>query len=61
MVVTKSVSKNKDYIKKYSQLLGSLNISFTSIEMYILAFVHRSVVNEQPEFTPQHNERLEFL
>jgi ribonuclease-3 len=26
-----------------------------------LAFIHRSVVNERPDFAPEHNERLEFL
>lgn len=31
------------------------------IELYILAFIHRSIVNERNDFAPQHNERLEFL
>jgi ribonuclease-3 len=26
-----------------------------------LAFIHRSIVNERPDFAPKHNERIEFL
>lgn len=28
---------------------------------YVLAFIHRSIVNERPDKAPEHNERLEFL
>jgi len=31
------------------------------IKVYILAFIHRSIVNERNDFAPEHNERLEFL
>jgi ribonuclease-3 len=49
------------YIKKFSKLLENLNIKFNNIENYILAFIHRSIVNERPDFAPKHNERIEFL
>ena len=61
MVVVENATKNKKYIDKYSKLLVSLKIDFKKIEGYILAFIHRSVVNERPDFAPEHNERLEFL
>ena len=61
MVITQRATKNKNYIDKYSTLLSDLKIDFKNIEGYILAFIHRSVVNEKPDFAPEHNERLEFL
>jgi ribonuclease-3 len=61
MVMTQKAIKNKNYREKYTAFLESLRIDFTSIEPYILAFIHRSVVNERPDFAPEHNERLEFL
>ncbi len=61
MVVVTNATKNKKYIDKYSSLLSELKIDFNNIEGYILAFIHRSVVNERPDFAPEHNERLEFL
>lgn len=61
MVITKQATKNPNYIEKYSKLANDLKIEFKNIELYILAFIHRSVVNERPDFAPEHNERLEFL
>ncbi len=62
MVITRQVTKNSNYIEKYSEFISSdLKIEFKNIELYILAFIHRSVVNEKPDFAPEHNERLEFL
>ena len=61
MVVTRQATKNPNYIEKYSKFISDLKIDFKNIELYILAFVHRSVVNEKPDFAPEHNERLEFL
>ncbi len=61
MVATQRVTKNTKYKKKYSQFLESLHIDYKKIKYYILAFIHRSIVNEQPDFAPEHNERLEFL
>jgi dsRNA-specific ribonuclease len=61
MVVTKQAIKNQNYIEKYSKFISELKIEFKNIELYILAFIHRSVVNERADFAPEHNERLEFL
>jgi len=61
MVITKQAIKNPKYIEKYSRFIHELKIDFNNIELYILAFIHRSVVNEKPDFAPEHNERLEFL
>ncbi|MDP2396335.1 MAG: ribonuclease III domain-containing protein [bacterium] len=48
-------------MEKFEKLLNNLDIKFNDISHYILAFIHRSVVNEKPDYTPEHNERLEFL
>jgi dsRNA-specific ribonuclease len=62
MVITRQATKNPNYIEKYSTFIANdLKIEFKNIELYILAFIHRSVVNEKPDFAPEHNERLEFL
>ena len=61
MVITTQAIKNPNYIKKYSRLLNNLKINFKNIELYILAFIHKSIVNERPDLAPEHNERLEFL
>lgn len=46
---------------KISVILNELNIKYKDISLYVLAFIHRSIVNERSDFTPEHNERLEFL
>lgn len=46
---------------KISVLLKKLEINFKDPSLYVLAFIHRSIVNERPDFAPEHNERLEFL
>lgn len=61
MVIVQEVTKNEKYREKYKGLLDTLHIDCKNIENYILAFIHRSVVNERPDFAPTHNERLEFL
>jgi dsRNA-specific ribonuclease len=61
MVIRKKAIENELYIEKYSRLLEKLNIKYKNISNYILAFIHRSVVNEKPDLAPEHNERLEFL
>jgi dsRNA-specific ribonuclease len=60
-MITIKATKNEIYIKKFSKFLDSLDIEFKNIEDYILAFIHRSIVNERPDFAPKHNERIEFL
>ena len=47
--------------EKFWEFLHKLNIDFKDISIYVLAFIHRSIVNERPDFAPEHNERLEFL
>lgn len=47
--------------KKVHELLQKLSIEEKDISLYILAFIHRSIVNERNEYAPEHNERLEFL
>ncbi|MDD3793559.1 MAG: ribonuclease III [Candidatus Gracilibacteria bacterium] len=61
MVITKKAVENQIYIDKIGNLILSLDIDFKDISNYILAFIHRSIVNEKPDFAPEHNERLEFL
>lgn len=41
-------------------LQKSLNLKFKNIELYELAFVHRSYLNENKD-KKEHNERIEFL
>ncbi len=38
-----------------------LRYSFSDLSLFILAFTHRSFVNENRKITEEHNERLEFL
>lgn len=40
---------------------NSLNLRFNNLELLKQALVHRSYLNEHPEFPLGHNERLEFL
>lgn len=61
MVITKKAIENEIYKEKVSWILTKLNIPVQDISLYILAFIHRSLVNERNDFAPEHNERLEFL
>jgi len=61
MVIAKKAIENQIYIDKIGSLIHSLDIDYKNISCYILAFIHRSIVNEKPDFAPEHNERLEFL
>jgi len=61
LVITKKAIESDIIISKISQLLENLGIPYNQISHYILAFIHRSIVNERPDFAPEHNERLEFL
>src|ERR1700733_4777766 len=50
-----------EYLRKELPLIESkLNYTFRDPSLLILAFVHRSFINENREVV-QHNERLEFL
>ena len=45
----------------FSKLEKKLKIKFKKKDLLIQAFVHRSYLNENPDFYLGHNERLEFL
>jgi len=61
MVIQKKAIENPALIEKFEKLLSDLKIKHNNISPYILAFIHRSVVNERANYAPEHNERLEFL
>ena len=48
-------------MKDFSRLEKKLNLKFKNKDLLIQAFVHRSFLNENPDFKLFHNERLEFL
>jgi ribonuclease-3 len=48
-------------VKDFSKLEKKLNLKFKNKDFLIQAFVHRSYLNENPDFHLAHNERLEFL
>jgi len=48
-------------MEDFSKLEKKLDISFKKKDLLIQAFVHRSYLNENPDFYLFHNERLEFL
>jgi len=48
-------------MKDFSLLEKKLGLEFKNKNILIQAFVHRSYLNEHPDFKLGHNERLEFL
>ncbi len=48
-------------MKDFSALEKKLKLDFKNKDLLIQAFVHRSYLNEHPDFRLGHNERLEFL
>lgn len=48
-------------MKNYEELARELGLKFNNIDLLQQAFVHRSYLNEHPQFKLDHNERLEFL
>lgn len=48
-------------MKDFSKLEKKLSIKFKDKDLLTQAFVHRSYLNENPNFKLFHNERLEFL
>jgi len=48
-------------MKDFSKLEKKLGLEFKNKDLLIQAFVHRSFLNESPDFDIFHNERLEFL
>jgi len=56
--------KNKNNMnleEKFAKLEKKLDLKFKDKNLLIQAFVHRSFLNESPNFSIFHNERLEFL
>ena len=45
----------------FGVLEEKINIQFKDKNLLVMAFVHRSYLNENPDFHLSHNERLEFL
>lgn len=45
----------------FSKLEKELKIKFKKKDLLVQAFIHRSFLNENPDFHLFHNERLEFL
>lgn len=48
-------------MKDFSKLEKQVGIQFKNKKLLTQAFIHRSYLNEHPETTLEHNERLEFL
>jgi len=48
-------------MKDFSSLEKKLKIKFKNKDLLTQAFLHRSYLNENPDFHLNHNERLEFL
>lgn len=48
-------------VKDFSILEKKLDLKFKNKDFLTQAFIHRSYLNENPEFELPHNERLEFL
>ena len=61
MVITQKAIDSELWQNKIVELLQKLSLEHKDIKKYILAFIHRSIVNERNDFAPEHNERLEFL
>ena len=61
MVITKKAISSDYEAQKISKIFAELDIKSNDISYYILAFIHRSIVNERADYAPEHNERLEFL
>lgn len=47
--------------KNFEKLQKILKVKFKNVDLLIQALVHRSYLNEHPNFYLSHNERLEFL
>jgi dsRNA-specific ribonuclease len=51
----------KEFEERIKDFLYSFEIPYKNIDNYILAFIHRSVLNENISDFTESNERLEFL
>ena len=61
MVISQKAIHKSECQEKVFFLLSKLGITAKNMELFVLAFIHRSLVNERNDFAPEHNERLEFL
>jgi len=61
MVVAKNIFSNPFYTNRIQKLLDMFQIHTQDLNLYLLAFVHRSLVHEKPHLSRENNERLEFL
>jgi len=48
-------------MKDFSKLVKKIKVKFNNLDLLKQALVHRSYLNENPDFALNHNERLEFL
>ncbi len=48
-------------MKDFSKFEEKIGVHFSNQDLLVQAFVHRSYLNEHPDFRLGHNERLEFL
>lgn len=48
-------------MKDFSTFEEKIGVTFKDRDLLVQAFVHRSYLNEHPDFRLGHNERLEFL
>lgn len=48
-------------MKELTKLEKNLGVKFNNLDLLTQAIVHRSYLNEHPDFHLDHNERLEFL
>jgi len=48
-------------MKDFSKLEALMDVKFKNVDLLKQAVVHRSYLNEHPDFALHHNERLEFL
>lgn len=61
MAIEKKAVDSSILHEKIHIFLWNLWLQTDAISLYILAFIHRSIVNERASYAPEHNERLEFL
>lgn len=47
--------------KNFKKLENKINVNFDNLDLLKQSVVHRSYLNEHPDFELGHNERLEFL
>lgn len=61
MLYVTCLLSREEKMKEISKLEDKLGIKFNNPKLLQQAFVHRSFLNENPDFGLEHNERLEFL